>query len=414
MAKFFDTCSLLNSFDRIFKEEEYFYISSITLCELEKIKNSKTKDEITKYKARRVSDLLTTYEEKVKVVMYNLFWDIHLISHKVMPNNDSRIIASAYKTNKKDKIIFVTDDNSCYNIAKSYKLNTQKTNRIVEKVYTGYEVVPVDEVSLAKFYAYTLQNNENKYGLIENQYLLLQDDQTEEFVDSYKWCKGQYVKIKYNSLDSRMFGNIKPRDELQKMAIDSLLSNQITWLGGPAGTGKSLLSFAYMFNLLERNRIDTIIVFCNTVATKGSAKLGFYPGSRTEKLMDSQIGNFLISKLGRDIVEKLINDGKLILLPMSDIRGYDTSGMNAAIYITEAQNLDIELLKLSLQRIGDDSICILDGDDETQVDLDMYDGANNGLREMSRVFRGEDIYGQVKLHEIYRSRIAKIAQKMGK
>jgi len=35
-------------------------------------------------------------------------------------------------------------------------------------------------------------------------------------------------------------------------------------------------------------------------------------------------------------------------LPISDIRGYDTSGMNAGIYITEAQNLDVELLKLAL------------------------------------------------------------------
>jgi phosphate starvation-inducible protein PhoH len=36
--------------------------------------------------------------------------------------------------------------------------------------------------------------------------------------------------------------------------------------------------------------------------------------------------------------------------------------MNAGIYISEAQNLDIELMKLTLQRIGQDSICIIDGD----------------------------------------------------
>ena len=120
-------------------------------------------------------------------------------------------------------------------------------------------------------------------------------------------------------------------------------------LRGPAGTGKSYLAFGHMFALLEEGVIDKIIIFCNTVATKGSAKLGFYPGSRTEKLLDSQIGNLLESKLGNRIaVERLIDDGQLVLLPMSDIRGYDTSGMNAGIYITEAQNLDISLLKLAL------------------------------------------------------------------
>ena len=184
-------------------------------------------------------------------------------------------------------------------------------------------------------------------------------------------------------------------------------------LRGKAGSGKSYLSFGYMFNLLEKGKIDKIICFCNTIATKGSAKLGFYPGTRTEKLLDSQIGNFLISKLGdRYAVEKLINDGQLVLLPMSDIRGFDTTGMNAAIYITEAQNLDINLMKLALQRIGDDCICILDGDDKAQVDLDMYAGSNNGLRRVSQVFRGESYYGEITLQRIHRSKIAERAELM--
>jgi predicted ribonuclease YlaK len=161
---------------------------------------------------------------------------------------------------------------------------------------------------------------------------------------------------------------------------------------------------------LDRGKIDKIIIFCNTVATKNAAKLGFYPGSRDEKLLDSQIGNFLSSKIGGKIaVEQLIETEKLLLLPMSDIRGYDTSGMNAGIYITEAQNLDVELLKLALQRVGEDSIIILDGDTKSQVDLVDYEGANNGMRRVSKIFRGEDIYGEVELKQIHRSRIAEIA-----
>jgi len=130
------------------------------------------------------------------------------------------------------------------------------------------------------------------------------------------------------------------------------------------------------------------------VATAGSAKLGYYPGDRTEKLLDSSIGNFLISKLGaREAVERLIEEEQLLLLPMSDIRGFDTTGMKAGIYITEAQNLTIDLMKLALQRIGEDSICILDGDNEAQVDLGLYAGSNNGLKRVSEVFRGQPFYG---------------------
>ena len=212
-----------------------------------------------------------------------------------------------------------------------------------------------------------------------------------------------------------MFGRLKAMDGdiYQQLALNSLSDNQITMIRGAAGTGKSYLSFGYLFYLLETNKIEKIIVFCNTVATKGSAKLGYYPGSRTEKLLDSQIGNFLESKLGdRMMVEKLINDGKLVLLPMSDIRGYDTTGMRAGVYITEAQNLDIELMRLALQRIGEDSICIIDGDSDAQVDSSLYSGNNNGMRRVSEVFRGQDFYGEVTLKNIKRSRIAELAQQM--
>ena len=103
---------------------------------------------------------------------------------------------------------------------------------------------------------------------------------------------------------------------------------------------------------------------------------------------------------------------KLVLLPLSDIRGYDTSGMRAGIYISEAQNLDITLMKLALQRIGDDSICIIDGDCRTQVDDVSFAGVNNGMKRASKVFRGHDVYGEVELRQIHRSRIAQIAEEI--
>lgn len=175
-------------------------------------------------------------------------------------------------------------------------------------------------------------------------------------------------------------------------------------------THNTLISLGYLMSQLEANELDKIIVFCNTVATANSAKLGYLPGTRNEKLLDSQIGNLLISKFGgRDAVERLIAEEKLILLPMSDIRGYDTTGMRAGVYISEAQNLDRTLIKLALQRVGEDCICIIDGDAKTQVDDIHFAGNNNGMRRVSKVYRGYDIYGEVELKNIYRSRIAKIA-----
>ena len=69
-------------------------------------------------------------------------------------------------------------------------------------------------------------------------------------------------------------------------------------------------------------------------------------------------------------------------------------------------------MKLALQRIGEDSICIIDGDEKAQVDDISFAGANNGMRRASKVFRGNDIYGEVTLHQIHRSRIAQLAENM--
>lgn len=418
MIKFYDTCALLNNIE-VFKSDENFIISSITLKELENIKSSHTKDEETKYKARRLIHLLSENRDKYTVCLYDSRWDTEIEGRNWILNDDSRIIWSAYKTyfeKTEEDLVFITEDLLCAEMARNHTtMNVEYAATKIFDEYCGYIIIETTEAEMANFYSDILPNNTNVYNLLENQYLLIIDSSNNIIVDKYKWTKEGYVKVNYLKFESRMFGKVGPKDgdDYQQLALDSLKSNQITMIRGAAGTGKSYLAFGYMFHLLERGEISKIIIFCNTVATKGSAKLGFYPGSRTEKLLDSQIGNLLESKLGdRFAVEKLIEDGKLVLLPMSDIRGYDTTGMNAAIYISEAQNLDIELMRLALQRIGEDSICILDGDSDAQVDLNLYAGANNGMRRVSEVFRGQDFYGEVTLKNIKRSKIAQIAQKM--
>ena len=132
-----------------------------------------------------------------------------------------------------------------------------------------------------------------------------------------------------------------------------------------------------------------------------------------DKMIDSSVGNMLSCKLGdKFMIERLVSENKLMILPMCDIRGFDTGGLSCGVYITEAQNLDISLMKLALQRIGEDSVCVIEGDYNTQVDSQLYAGKNNGMRRMSEVFRGHSVYGEVELQNIYRSEIAEIAQEM--
>lgn len=102
-----------------------------------------------------------------------------------------------------------------------------------------------------------------------------------------------------------------------------------------------------------------------------------------------------------------------MLLPVADCRGIDIgSDSKTCLYVTEAQNLSVDLMKLILQRAGKNCQVILDGDTETQLDLIDYAGPNNGLIRVSNLFKGEDCFGQVDLKNIYRSEVAAIADKL--
>ena len=416
---FYDTCSLLSENKTLFNDSNtMIIISSITISELEGIKTSYVKDEETKYAARQVVRLLEKNEGKYKIILYNPILDKTIEVLNLPNTNDSKIVVSAYNYFKENNIlqtaVFKTKDLICKRIAESLNLKIEYLYDNFNNNYTGYKEVVLDEDSLAYFYTDIYRKNINEYNLYENEYLIIKDTK-DNIQDFYKWKNGMYKEVPFKTFDSDMFGSVRPvsKDVYQQLAFDAISNNKITVLRGPAGSGKSMIALSYMFSLLDKGTIGKIIIFCNTVATKGAAKLGYLPGTRLEKLLESQIGIFLESKIGNKYeVEKLIETNKLLILPMSDIRGYDTSGMNAAVYITEAQNTSVDLMKLALQRIGSDSICILDGDDTIQVDLNLYEGSNNGLRRVSEVFRGQEYYGEVTLKNVKRSKIAAQAELM--
>ena len=409
--RFYDTCSLLLRANNLFDVNEQFAISSITLEELENIKTSNKKDVDTKYAANKLLHLLDEHmgEFDIHIFTENMLQPI--IDNHLTITNDMKILATALDFQKThSNLLFVSNDLSLRTIAILFFLQEQIALVAEEDDnYSGYIDVSLTDKELEDFYSY---QSINHFDAFINEYIIIRN-QNNEIIDRKVWTGDNYRSISFENFDSKQFGRIKPLDVQQQLAADSFVHNKITMIKGPAGSGKSYLALGYLFNQLEKNRIDKIIIFCNTVAAKNAARLGYLPGDRDMKLLDSQIGNFLSSKLGSKLaVEKLIEEEKLILLPMSDVRGYDTTGMQAGIYITEAQNLDISLMKLALQRIGEDSICIIDGDEKTQVDDINFSGSNNGMRRASKIFRGTDIYGEIELKEIHRSKIALIAERM--
>lgn len=412
MLKFYDTNALLHLLNKAFDEQ--FVLSTKTIEEIEHIKCSDKKDAEIKFSARKLAKLLDINKDKfITVIPNNNTYKI-LKKFQLEASPDNIIMACAYEYNSKNKLKFISDDVACKIIGREiFKLDVEGIKEKPEEEYTGYKEVILNDTKLAYLYEH---QSENTYDLLINQCLIVKNDK-DEVIDKFRWDGEELISIKPINFKSEDFGTVKAfkNDVYQQCAMNCLSNSQITMLKGAAGTGKSYLALGYLFYMLDKHKIDKIIVFCNPIQTANSGRIGYLPGDKNEKLLSGSAGNMLSAKLGgSEALYKLIDDGKLEILPISDIRGFDTSSdtVKIGVYIIEAQNMDISLMKLALQRIGENSICIIDGDFSAQVDLAQYAGFNNGMRRVSEVFRGEDIYSEIELKNIYRSRISKIAEKM--
>ena len=174
---FYDTCSLLKDLDKIFLTS--FAISNISLMELENIKTSTTKDEETKYRARKILHLLQEHEDKFTLIIFkDSFLTEEFKDYEV--NNDLKIISCAAYLNKTEPIIFITADLACKYIASCFLKTSYIIDDIVED-YNGYTIVKCDtEDKMNNFYS-SLNEEKNYYT---NEYIFV-ENQDKEIIDKY-------------------------------------------------------------------------------------------------------------------------------------------------------------------------------------------------------------------------------------
>ena len=146
MIKLYDTNALIDLYNKIFDEE--FYVSRISLRELENIKNSKNKDEETKYRARKLSKMFQEQSYMYHTVCTEFDNDPHL-------GNDDKIIkAVKFLQDEGIDVVFMTNDACCYNLAKAEGLKVRSTGaESDDESYLGFRELNLTEEELSEFYS---------------------------------------------------------------------------------------------------------------------------------------------------------------------------------------------------------------------------------------------------------------------
>ena len=159
--------------------------------------------------------------------------------------------------------------------------------------------------------------------------------------------------------------NITLSDE-QKKAKENIMNHAYSFIVGKAGSGKTLLAVQVALDLFFKRQYNKIIITRPTVATEDN---GFLPGDEKEKLEPWLVP--IMSNMRKvynkpEKIAKMVEQEEIELVSLAHFRGRTFD--NAVVIVDEFQNLTKPQLRMTLGRLGKDSIMIFCGDNQ-QIDL---------------------------------------------
>ena len=159
---------------------------------------------------------------------------------------------------------------------------------------------------------------------------------------------------------------IGPRTVNQKLYVDAIRSNTITFGIGPAGTGKTYLATAMAVSAFFSKQVGRIIL--TRPAVEAGESLGFLPGTVSEKVDPyfRPLFDALYDMMDGEKLASLIEKGEIEVAPLAFMRGRTLN--DSFIILDEAQNTSPEQMKMFLTRLGFGSKMVVTGD-VTQIDL---------------------------------------------
>ncbi|HWJ05059.1 MAG TPA: PhoH family protein [Steroidobacteraceae bacterium] len=180
-------------------------------------------------------------------------------------------------------------------------------------------------------------------------------------------------------------GGIRGRGPNQRLYLEQIRLNDLTFGIGPAGTGKTYLAVASAVEALQSGSVRRIVLV--RPAVEAGERLGFLPGDMAQKVDPylRPMYDALYEMMGFDRVARNIERQVIEVAPLAFMRGRSLN--DSFIILDEAQNTSVEQMKMFLTRLGFGSKAVVTGD-ITQVDLPRQQ--RSGLRHAIEVLRGVD------------------------
>ena len=176
---------------------------------------------------------------------------------------------------------------------------------------------------------------------------------------------------------------IVPKTAGQRAYLQLIEKHDIVFGIGPAGTGKTYLAMAMAVSALKREQVTRIIL--TRPAVEAGEALGFLPGDLNEKIFPylRPLYDALHDMLDPEELQRHMDRGVIEVAPLAYMRGRTLN--RAFIVLDEAQNTTTEQMFMFLTRLGQDSKCVITGD-QTQIDLP--NNKRSGLIEAMQALKG--------------------------
>lgn len=175
---------------------------------------------------------------------------------------------------------------------------------------------------------------------------------------------------------------LQAQTETQGQYISAIMSAELIFGIGPAGTGKTYCAAAYAAQQLIDKRISQIVITRPNIEV--GAGMGFLPGELEDKFKPflAPFESIMVARMGRGPYDYAVKAGKISPQPLAYMRGKTFD--DAIVILDEAQNVTPMEMKMFLTRIGKNCTVIVDGDVD-QCDLSGQSGLKDAIGRLCNI-----------------------------